>query len=704
MPEQFKDDGACLAGARPRLVSMSRHPPSTPIQQPVAGPEQGAGRPSAAPSAPSTPTWWWLPLSLALLLSLSVSVWLEWSDRRDREQARQTLISDALSLEQHLSERMAQEQQRLHQLASRIASKGLGPAELGADSALLDALRQPWVGVTWLDANHRWVGTWPPESPGQLPSIEGQSLHFQAPVPEDAKGSRGVLVARLLPSRFLREGVPWWLAHKYDVRILDSGTEQVLATTGDSHPGQQLPSYRLSMGSEFQSAYLELETIEPFRPWWKSPVGGFVGVFVLLLVAATVMLQRQVQRVMFTREDLAREVAWRKAMEDSLTVALRARDLQGRLIYVNRRFADLTGYTEEELVGRLPPMPYWPPEVMEETMARHQRNMQGGAPVEGYEARWMHKDGTRLDVMVFEAPLIDARGRHVGWMGSIVDISPRLASEARERHQAETLAHHSRLSMLGEIASMLAHELNQPLMAVVSYNSGMQHMLRQPHLDLRILQGALQRQAEQAQNASRVVQRIRDFLTRRHPQKEAVDVLALARDAVHLMQRELQRERVQVQWQWTEGAPAWQADPVLIEQVLINLLRNAVDALAEMPAHLHRRIDLSLEPDGAPGAWVLWVDDSGPGLGGRDVESLCAPFHSTKPDGMGMGLAICRSIVEVHQARLSAGVSPAGGARWGLHFQSASRTGQEPAVTPAAPSVSGGSGPGADQRKDPTDE
>ena len=77
-----------------------------------------------------------------------------------------------------------------------------------------------------------------------------------------------------------------------------------------------------------------------------------------------------------------------------------------------------------------------------------------------------------------------------------------------------------------------------------------------------------------------------------------------------------------------------------------------LDALAEMPAHLHRRIDLSLEPDGAPGAWVLWVDDSGPGLGGRDVESLCAPFHSTKPDGMGIGLNLCRSIIESHQGRI----------------------------------------------------
>src|SRR5205823_4835029 len=163
-----------------------------------------------------------------------------------------------------------------------------------------------------------------------------------------------------------------------------------------------------------------------------------------LISAATWLLKRQVAEVTRAESQWRTEAAWRRAMEDSLTVALRARDTEGRLVYVNRAFCDLVGLPAETLLGRLPPMPYWPPDAM---------------------------------------------------------------------------AHQARLTMLGEIASTLAHELNQPLTAIASYNAGVVNSLKRAGVDHAVVYGALQRLGEQAAQAGAVVQRIREFLTRRGPQR-----------------------------------------------------------------------------------------------------------------------------------------------------------------------------------------
>jgi two-component system, LuxR family, sensor histidine kinase DctS len=112
------------------------------------------------------------------------------------------------------------------------------------------------------------------------------------------------------------------------------------------------------------------------------------------------------------------------------------------------------------------------------SMQRHLRNMTGGAPREGYEAVWLRADGTRIDVMIFEAALVDAQGQRIGWMGSIVDITARQQDEERERRRTEALAHQARLTTLGEVASALAHQLNQPLTALAGYNAGVLRSLQ----------------------------------------------------------------------------------------------------------------------------------------------------------------------------------------------------------------------------------
>ncbi len=304
-------------------------------------------------------------------------------------------------------------------------------------------------------------------------------------------------------------------------------------------------------------------------------------------------------------------------------------------------------------------MPYWVPEEVEQSMTRHLRNMAGKAPRGGYESRWQHRDGHIVEVMVYEAPLVDAQGVQIGWMASVVNITERKHLEERERRQMEAMAHHARLTMLGEVASTLAHELNQPLSAITSYNAGILNALSGRSDVPEPVLKALQRQGEQAGAAARIVKRIREFLTRREPQRELCDLHAVIASALSLLKRDIERHQVEIIHVTGDELPPVVADAVLIEQVVANLVRNACDALAHQPQP--RRVRISVVP-GAVGFVQVRVQDNGPGLGGQTATSLCEPFFTTKSEGMGMGLAICRSIVELHYGALEAHDAPEGGA------------------------------------------
>ena len=608
--------------------------------------------------------WAW-PMVLALAFAASVALWLQWSDAGDEVDERTTLINDALTLESRIGHWLADEQGRVNRLAAAL------PAEMD-DTTLLSqpdvaaGLQRLWISVIVLDAGNRITAQVPAHASRDSPSLaqsgldqNGVSLHLSAPVP-----AGGRLVLRFSPASLLRQTVPWWLARKYEVRLVD-GLGQLIAASDERRPAGARASHRVSVEPELNDTWLELTLREDRVPWWRTLPLLLMVVFLLLSAAATWTLRRQVREVLRAEAQWRTEAAWRRAIEDSLTVGLRGRDPQGRLMHVNRAFCDLVGYGPAQLLGRLPPMPYWPPDSIEDSMQRHVRNMAGGAPLEGYETRWLRADGTPIDVMIYEAPLVDAQGAPAGWMGSVLDITSRKAAEARERHQLEVLATQARLTTLGEVASALAHQLNQPLTAIAGYNGGVLRSLqRDGYADTTVID-AVQRLGEQAAEAGRIVQRIRNFVTRRAPQRERCDVAEVVQGALGLVRPDLRRQGVRIELAVDAGLPTVFADPVLIQQVLINLLRNAADELlATGTAAPWVRVGASAVDE----RFVrIDVDDNGPGLQGRGIEQLSAPFFSTKPNGMGMGLAICRSVVEAHYGALVAGCSPlpesAGGAR-----------------------------------------
>ena len=626
-----------------------------------------------APVASSVPlSWGWvrkrlwlLPLLASLLFVFGVLAWAYRADKEEQDQRRASMIADALSTEAQLRARLDSEIGHLQELARALPGLPRSGVGLASNEEVVHGLRRMWLGVTWLHANNRIIAHVPDQGTltttqfNELPDVPGVSAHLNLIAGDER------LVLRYSPTQLLRRGIPWWVARKYDVELIDS-SEQVIAMLGQvplRGSVQDRESYQVVVGSNMPGAFLELTLRELPRPFWRTVPLVLIGGFLTLMLIATVLLRRQVRRISQAQSAWRTEAAWRQAMEDSALVGLRARDAEGRILYVNRTFCEMVGLCAAQLVGLRPPMPYWPPDALEEVMLRNQRNLQGRAPREGYEAEWCHQNGRRLNVMVFESPLIDAQGQQMGWMGSIIDISARKQLEERERHQIEALAHQARLTTLGEVASALAHQLNQPLTVIMGYNTGLQRMLADAATVNPAIMSALTQQGQQAAEAGRIVRRIREFLTRRTPQREACDLHAVAQRAAALLQRDLRAAQVYLQWSLSEALPLVFADSILLEQVLINLLRNACDALISVaPRAVGRCIRIATQPSGERMV-RMDVEDNGPGLEGKSVEQLSAAFYSTKADGMGMGLAICRSILELHHGSMEAGESSMGGAR-----------------------------------------
>jgi two-component system sensor histidine kinase DctS len=363
------------------------------------------------------------------------------------------------------------------------------------------------------------------------------------------------------------------------------------------------------------------------------------GVFWSLWLVRDLMRKRS-----RAEEALRAEHAFRAAMEDSLTVGMRARDLDGRVIYVNPAFCRMTGFTAEELVGAAPPMPYWAPEQMEQTYAMHQTVLAGAAPQDGFEITFMRKDGERFQALVYEAKLIDGKGKHTGWMASVLDITERKHAEELARQQQEQLQFTARLVTMGEMASTLAHELNQPLAAIASYNTGCLNLLAQEATRAEDLRPALEKIGHQAQRAGKIIRRVHDFVRKSEPKRAPCAIGEVIEDCLGFIEPEARKRQVRIDCRIPPLPPVL-ADRVMLEQVLLNLIRNGMDAMADTPVR-DRMLKLSAMEEG--GQLRIAVTDNGCGIAPEIRDRLFTAFFSTKPDGMGIGLSICRSIVEFH--------------------------------------------------------
>jgi PAS domain S-box-containing protein len=259
---------------------------------------------------------------------------------------------------------------------------------------------------------------------------------------------------------------------------------------------------------------------------------------------------------------------------------------------------------------------------------------------------------------------LEVRTRYLSWVDGrlaqmviATDITARRLAEQQAAAQADRAQNASRLITMGEMASSVAHELNQPLTAINNYCHGMVSRIKSQQITEQDLLGALEKTARQAQRAGQIIQRIRSFVKRSEPNRTWSSVNDMIDEAVELAEIELRRRNVRLTRQVAARLPMLLVDPILIEQVLINLLKNAAESVdaAQRPTAM-RKAELRVLQRRLDSIDVVEfsVLDSGNGLAPEVLERLYEAFYSTKTDGMGIGLNLCRSIVESHQGRMRA--------------------------------------------------
>jgi two-component system sensor histidine kinase DctS len=634
--------------------------------------------------------WRWLVPVLLVLLFLLVLLWLPWQARQMESNERQEqLIADTLWVEQTLRFELARSEEALATLGADLAADTPpAPEALQARLAQMFKNGHELRRVAWLDADGRLLavrgaelagGAMTPSSReaqalargtrsgrysdpyGLTPTTRGL-VDYHLPLYHGGKFV-GSLVATYQLQTLLDENVPWWFAQENALSLLDRD-ERVVARRAAGGPGRGVYSHKRALDLPGAQIVLATDSVKAAPKLLPNLLVGSVICLALGLVISLAALWRHIARTIAAENALRQQMAFRTAMENSLLTGLRARDLEGRVTYVNPAFCRIVGLDASDLLGRKPPMPYWAPEETDEYEERFRKILAGQATPQ-FETVFLRPDGTRVPVLVFEAPLVDSHGRHTGWMSSILDITDRRRAEELARQQQEKLETGARLATMGEISSMLAHELNQPLAAISSYTAGALNVLGRAHegaapLDAGMLRRALEQANTQARRAGQIIRSVHEFVKKREPRRETVAIQHVIDGIRALVDLQARQSYVTLHIDVPSDLPQVEADRVLLEQVLLNLTRNAIESMQDNERE-RRLLRIVAGHDEALGQVSVSVIDNGHGIPPEVAERLFSPFFSTKAEGMGMGLSICRTAIEFHGGTLTHADNPEGG-------------------------------------------
>ncbi len=503
------------------------------------------------------------------------------------------------------------------------------PAELRAAA---QAPEHAAALATMLDTTR---GLQRPAYAGPFATADGGDAWLWLAVPHFEQGRfTGDAVAAVPVQRLLADVLPAWFLQDHAVALADESSTTAPDDGLHFTAPIQLP------GAQLRLRVALTDSAPPLAP------RAFFAVALLCLMGmllALLALWRDGARRQRAEARLQTQLALRTAMERSVTLGLRAWDTSGRLLHVNPAFARLVGWTQAELMAHTGPLPCWPAEQGDEF---EQVQRAARAP-EAQALQLQHRDGHRLDVLVHSAPLRLASGAVVGWVGSVLDVTERRRIERLAARQQEQLEASGRLVAMGEVASTLAHELNQPLGALSSFATGLLNRVRDQRITLDEIAPVVERMERMADKAGRVIQRV-NALARR---QETVRLpLALAPWTSRVAQAVPLPDgvRLELALAAADGATV-PADALLLENALHNLVLNAGEWAAR-GAHTPPTVRVSLVP--GEGQIGLRVADSGPGVPVDQRATVFDAFASHKPGGMGMGLAICRSIAEAHHGHI----------------------------------------------------
>ena len=626
----------------------------------------------------------WFALVLVVVGLLATLVWL--ARGHEIEQTQRDLDRDNADAAQVLRQRLARNLQDLHGLAATHAD----PIGWWTGATQLLHEHREWMRLQWHDAalNLRAVAD-SPFYPALAPPPPDGSTHHPFDIANLCGQASKLGAAAYAPSRFVpRAGglgeevlelcLPVRQGAQLQGYVVATHTlDGMLAllpsslTRGQSVGFTELDGTRLAMqgvprrGARVFVAQqvidlpgapivLRLEGSRQLPDVFPNVLTALVTGLSIALITVLVLLARDFRARQQAESELAQALAFRKAMEDSLVTGLRARDLEGRITYVNPAFCAMVGFAADELIGQSNPVPYWPPEMAQDYAARQVQRLSGLSPVrEGVESVFMRKDGTRFPVLIYEAPLITTVGKHTGWMSAVLDMTAQRRAEELSRASQERLQASARLATVGEMASLMSHELNQPLAVISSYATGSLNLLQQPAGDaatLHDVRTALSRIAEQAGRAGKVIHSVRDLVRQRSTSRQAVAPRVLFDAVLPLVQLQARKLGATVHVDVPADLPAVWCEATMIEQVLLNLARNGLQAMAEAPAPRLLRLQARLGP--AHTAVEFVVADSGEGISDDVAAQLFTPFFTTKDEGMGLGLSLCRTVVEQHGSAL----------------------------------------------------
>ncbi len=766
-------------------------------------------------------------VSVLLFLAAIISAfWYLRSEEIERE--AESVKRDVEIAQQQIRLRLIENQEELVRLVRESLTREHDASDFKRRAAAFAAERPEVLQMTWLDgqrrvrgrhtqadSRHEAAAQFSDAVPALAPGVRTESewafvtlrdlrlpvysrpfqnadraMVFQLHVPVLDRGSfSGALVVDIGIDLLLRHLVPIDVMRRHPVSVIDEH-EQLLASSVTPMPGPRQPRAAIFHDVPLTPAANGLVLRGTGYRTSVGLIGNTLFWMVVALSGLTVWMLLGTWRHMRRRSQiqgaLVQETNFRRAMENSMLTGMRALDLEGRVTYVNPAFCAMTGFSETELIGHLPPYPYWPHDRIDENSRLLQQELQGRSPAGGIEIKVMRKNGALFDARMYVSPLVDARSQQTGWMTSMTniteakrirdqlsasherfttvlegldaavsvlsvqhgellfanrsyrlwfgatssghsllasgsssatafvtepdeevdslsglpmqeltgiganprevyahalnkwfdvrsrylqwtdgrlaqmliatDVTGRRRAEEQAAQQAEKAQVSSRLITMGEMASSVAHELNQPLTAITNYCSGMVSRVKADTIDREALVSALEKTARQAERAGQIIHRIRAFVKKSVPQRQPAHAHDIVEDAVELASIELRRRNVAIHHYVAQHLPMLSCDPILIEQVLLNLLKNAAEAIdsAQLPPS-RRHIELRVIPRHSPkegGVIEFSVTDMGPGLPEEVLARLYEAFFSTKPEGMGIGLSLCRSIVESHRGRI----------------------------------------------------
>jgi PAS domain S-box-containing protein len=405
---------------------------------------------------------------------------------------------------------------------------------------------------------------------------------------------------------------------------------------------------------------------QPPASIWQEHKGVILStagvLFAQAITIAGLLINRRYRQQAEARARVNQEArALVAAIVESSDDAIIRKDLEGNIMTWNRSAERLFGYAAFEVMGKSITIIVPAALLGEESHIRERSRL--GEPIHSFETERLHKDSRIIQVSIAISPIFEQSGQVVGASQTCRDISSLKAAEMEIRQQREELAHVTRVSTLGQLTSAITHELNQPLGAILRNAEAAEMFLQSDQPDLNEVRAILADIRKDDQRAGNVIARMRSLLKRRSLVADPLDVREVVEDTVALVRPDLLTRQVKLTLEIPEHVPMLLGDRVHLQQVLLNLILNGMDAMSTIPGE-ERELKVRISKDIAH--LEVSVSDCGTGLPPSESGRLFEAFYTTKPNGMGMGLAISRTIIEAHGGKIRAENNPGKGATFTL--------------------------------------